>query len=227
MSEMLKPCPFCGSERVEALDKLDFVACQECGASLEDSEPSARVLWNRRAPSQSSADSADLSELEECGTADAFDDADFAILYREVEDSGTTSLQEITNVSQSFCRLIAGRLRDLNAPQAAPEGKGAEETLLKVCEVLGCQATAIEPVERAKHLMAQLRSQAVYAPQIVGTGVPPSLPLGWNGQHAAKAAWMINTLAISHPDEWLSKAELYETLEEFRALTRPQRGGAA
>lgn len=32
----------------------------------------------------------------------------------------------------------------------------AEETLLLVCEVLGCQATAVEPVERAKYLMAQL-----------------------------------------------------------------------
>ena len=45
----LKPCPFCGSRDVEAVDSLDFVACQNCGASLEDSEPSARELWNTRA----------------------------------------------------------------------------------------------------------------------------------------------------------------------------------
>jgi hypothetical protein len=30
------------------------------------------------------------------------------------------------------------------------------DTLMKVCEVLGCQATAIEPVERVKLLMNEL-----------------------------------------------------------------------
>ncbi len=47
--EALLPCPFCGSRNVESLTHLDFVACQDCGASLEDVEPNARALWNTRA----------------------------------------------------------------------------------------------------------------------------------------------------------------------------------
>ncbi len=64
-------------------------------------------------------------------------------------------------------------------------------------------------------------------PQTVGKGIPPTLPSGWTTQHAAKAAWMINTLAVTPPDEWRTKAELYETLAEFRALSlsRPDREG--
>jgi Lar family restriction alleviation protein len=45
----LKPCPFCGGTNIQSLKELDFVCCQDCGASLEDSEPSAREHWNTRA----------------------------------------------------------------------------------------------------------------------------------------------------------------------------------
>lgn len=50
-------------------------------------------------------------EMLECGIAEAFEEADFAILYREIEDSGTTTLQEITNVPQVWCQQIAHQLR--------------------------------------------------------------------------------------------------------------------
>lgn len=45
-------CPFCGGSDIDALDHLDYVCCQGCGASLEDVEPSARELWNTRASAQ-------------------------------------------------------------------------------------------------------------------------------------------------------------------------------
>lgn len=61
-------------------------------------------------------------EINECGTADAFDEADFAILYREAHDSGTTTMQEITNVPQDFCREIARRLRPVPAEQPPTTG---------------------------------------------------------------------------------------------------------
>jgi Lar family restriction alleviation protein len=56
----LKPCPFCGSANIQAVDSLDFVSCQDCGASLEDAEPSSRKLWNTRTapPARSSDESA-------------------------------------------------------------------------------------------------------------------------------------------------------------------------
>lgn len=50
-------------------------------------------------------------EMQECGTVEAFEEADFAILYREINESGTTTLQEITNVPQVFCQEIARQLR--------------------------------------------------------------------------------------------------------------------
>ena len=50
-------------------------------------------------------------EMQEVGVADAFEEADFAILYREVEDCGTTSMQEIFNVPTAYCREIAAALR--------------------------------------------------------------------------------------------------------------------
>jgi len=51
MTDLL-PCPFCGSTNIADIPKLDFVACDDCGANIEDGEPSARELWNRRAKSQ-------------------------------------------------------------------------------------------------------------------------------------------------------------------------------
>jgi hypothetical protein len=49
--------------------------------------------------------------------------------------------------------------------------------------------------------------------------VAAPLPEGWTQQNVAKAAWMINVMAVTPPCEWLSKSELYETLAEFRALS--------
>jgi len=45
------PCPFCGSTNIHDLPNFDWVACQDCGAQIEDGEPSARELWNRRVKS--------------------------------------------------------------------------------------------------------------------------------------------------------------------------------
>jgi hypothetical protein len=47
MNEIL-PCPFCGSSNIHDLPNFDWVACEDCGAQIEDGEPSARVLWNKR-----------------------------------------------------------------------------------------------------------------------------------------------------------------------------------
>lgn len=59
----LLPCPFCGGTNVHALAHLDWVACDDCGASLEDAEPSARELWNTRADSHAAL-TAKVAELE-------------------------------------------------------------------------------------------------------------------------------------------------------------------
>lgn len=45
----LLPCPFCGNDELTVVDSCDFVACNECGAQIEDGEPNARVAWNTRA----------------------------------------------------------------------------------------------------------------------------------------------------------------------------------
>lgn len=67
-------------------------------------------------------------EMRESGTADAFEDADFAILYRELPESGTTTLQEITNVPQVFCQEIARQLRNV------AQGKGEPSPLAWLAE---------------------------------------------------------------------------------------------
>jgi Lar family restriction alleviation protein len=53
MTDLL-PCPFCGSSNIHDLKNLDWIACEDCGAQIEDGEPSARELWNRRAPQPAS-----------------------------------------------------------------------------------------------------------------------------------------------------------------------------
>jgi hypothetical protein len=66
MTELL-PCPFCGSTNIEALARFNFVACQGCGASLEDVEPSARELWNTRTTPPAVTTSEQVKEaLEPC-----------------------------------------------------------------------------------------------------------------------------------------------------------------
>lgn len=66
------------------------------------------------------------------------------------------------------------------------------------------------------------------APQPVdpayASGMPPGLPAGWTMEAAVKAAWMVNTLAITATDEWRSKNEL---LVEFRRLAFPSTDGGS
>jgi hypothetical protein len=137
-----------------------------------------------------------------------------------------------TTTGDSVRNSCADELEKVAAKYLATEPQAARADIEDIADIIRDKAYADENDkiggvhDAAQKIVEYLttlpaRCQAVCAPQIVGTGVPPSLPLGWNDQHAAKAAWMINTLAISPPDEWLSKAELYETLGEFRALTRP------
>lgn len=56
------------------------------------------------------------------------------------------------------------------------------------------------------------------------SGMPPGLPAGWTMEAAVKAAWMVNTLAITATDEWRSKNEL---LVEFRRLAFPSTDGGS
>jgi hypothetical protein len=65
---VLLPCPFCGGTDIDSLVHLDWVACNGCGAALEDVDPSARELWNTR-PAASliealSAEKADREALD-------------------------------------------------------------------------------------------------------------------------------------------------------------------
>ena len=53
------------------------------------------------------------------------------------------------------------------------------DTLLQVCEILGCQATAIEPIERVKVLMAelaQLRTENADYGRRLGEDTSPGTP---------------------------------------------------
>ena len=47
----LKPCPFCGSSRVEIVGYFPFVRCKGCGAETDnyDDKEEAAVAWNTRA----------------------------------------------------------------------------------------------------------------------------------------------------------------------------------
>lgn len=67
-TESLLPCPFCGSSNIHDLKNFDWVACQDCGAQIEDGEPSAREIWNRRAPQPASAaqGATDCGIIERC-----------------------------------------------------------------------------------------------------------------------------------------------------------------
>jgi Lar family restriction alleviation protein len=75
----LKPCPFCGGTNIQSLKEIDFVCCQDCGAFLEDSEPSARTLWNTRALSAQGEQDAIFSECAEIALEHAGNANDYTI----------------------------------------------------------------------------------------------------------------------------------------------------
>lgn len=66
MNELL-PCPFCGSKNIHDLQNFDWVACQDCGAQIEDGKPNARELWNRRTldPAQGAVKLGDIVQMNE------------------------------------------------------------------------------------------------------------------------------------------------------------------
>lgn len=52
MADLLKPCPFCGSERVSICGRKTYcVKCDHCGGSggLFPTREGASAFWNRRA----------------------------------------------------------------------------------------------------------------------------------------------------------------------------------
>lgn len=87
---------------------------------LKDEAVRLRKRADELDPPAEGAQSELMEDIVESGTAEAFDEADFAILYREIPEANTTTLQEITNVPQAFCREIARRLRSLS-PAASAE----------------------------------------------------------------------------------------------------------
>ena len=91
-------------------------------------------------------------EMQECGTVEAFEEADFAILYREINESGTTTLQEITNVPQVFCQEIA---RQLRGHAQTPDLRELATKLLDFIDAEGPEAKAWQPISETA---AALRS---------------------------------------------------------------------
>ncbi len=57
MSEILKPCPFCGSDKVDGIFIRDgwSIGCRDCGAGVRAYHPNAHTVsadkWNRRSDS--------------------------------------------------------------------------------------------------------------------------------------------------------------------------------
>lgn len=57
MSEILKPCPFCGSDKVDGMFIRDGwrIGCRDCGAGVPAYHPNAHTVsadkWNRRSDS--------------------------------------------------------------------------------------------------------------------------------------------------------------------------------
>ena len=101
-----------------------------------------------------------MDEMQDCGTAEAFEEADFAILYREINESGTTTLQEITNVPQVFCQEIARQLRGL-AQTSVPETETVDDLLERLDDQgLYCKAERIQMIKDAAAEIRRLRGVA-------------------------------------------------------------------
>lgn len=86
---------------------------------------------------------------------------------------------------------------------------------MNMCSLVLGQAGEIAKAALASSTVRADRVQAGSGEAEAPIGQPPALPSGWTQESATKAAWMINTLAITPTDEWRSKPELSK---EFRAL---------
>jgi hypothetical protein len=53
-------------------------------------------------------------------------------------------------------------------------------------------------------------------------GYPPGVPKDWTSDMAARASWIVFTLANTPPDEWERKAVIYETMAVFRTPADPR-----
>jgi hypothetical protein len=61
-----------------------------------------------------------LEEMREVGVVEAFEEADYAVIYRIIEESGTTTEQELVNVPGEYCKEIANRLRATDSGEECP-----------------------------------------------------------------------------------------------------------
>lgn len=71
MNDCLKPCPFCGGNKVEIFD-MRYVACKTCLASSRycSNSEEAVAAWNRRAEPQTTViqNGDNNVQIENCGT---------------------------------------------------------------------------------------------------------------------------------------------------------------
>lgn len=77
------------------------------------------------------ARSSAATATERCHAAEAFEEADYAVLYRIVDDSGTTTSQEIWNASKDICAEAAKGLFGAAQPKREPV-KISEDQIMQV-----------------------------------------------------------------------------------------------
>lgn len=216
MTELL-PCPYCGNDPIFDRhaptpgedDSFVVIRCGSCGFSKEyNFESKAIKWWNGRAPqplipaqSMSDCDANRmrrailkyLSVFDACGGSESVDAEEFAAARHGLRES----VAEVPSPAPSSWQ-----------PTVSPMAMAALEHYRQADED-GEMVT----------VSRQALDEAIAALSAATFGSPPNLPKNWTQEHAAKAAWMVNTLAITPTDEWRSKAELFETFAEFRALS--------
>lgn len=134
MSQELKPCPFCGSNKVK--DIRDAIQCQECGAMAVGDTGPRDEAWNRRAAPQAQGAGKWGPEdvIGDCWGA-TNDDGRIPFKVKDCKPEVQAALTSAQELESGCCKMTVIQTPKANVFQCEKCGRGWIEALSNINKV--------------------------------------------------------------------------------------------